>query len=554
MPVSPAHPTTVRTTVSAAALAKVGRLFNGTARDALIELLQNARRAGASRVSVDIVNDAEDVRLVVRDDGAGVADPALLFALGASGWDEAIARREDPAGMGVFSLAGRAVVIRSRARGAPAGWRVAIDPDAWESGAPLAVEHDPIAGGTEFRIAFPAGWNKDFEHVVADVARYHPLAIEFGGRELGRDEWLDGAIAIEAALGCRIGVFRERSAWGLLKQINFKGLTVMCDLPMLTEIGDRRQWTVRVDIVDAPALQLVLPARKEMVENAALAALRDACEAALYRAIAAQPEHRLAYADWRRAAELGVTLPEAAPRLRPWTGSFADMAGYRPAAAPLAGERLILVDEFDPDLSQSALRALTKGPAFGGGFAAIERRFEGYAWYDRLRRIVELEFTIDVDDRRSIYGGADARDPALVSGRVDRLTLDVIFADGDRQMIMADLLAIAPDWSGLDEAVVLIAPDAAVEVQALVELLEDACFSSSDDREADSWQTQRSSFLLNARQMAVKLLLSDDEAILDRIAQEVAAGIRWLVPAGRRVAIEIAGTDLAVRFAEPPTA
>ena len=91
-----------------------GTFGHGTARDSLVELLQNARRAGAGRVSVDIVAEAEGARLVVRDDVVGVADPALLFALGASGWDDAILVREDPAGMGVFSLAGRAV-LNSRA-------------------------------------------------------------------------------------------------------------------------------------------------------------------------------------------------------------------------------------------------------------------------------------------------------------------------------------------------------------------------------------------------------------------------------------------------------
>ena len=469
---SPTLPATVQTAVSAAALAKVGRLFNGTARDALVELLQNARRAGATRVTVDIAGEAEDARLIVRDDGAGVADPALLFALGASGWDDAIIAREDPAGMGVFSLAGRAVTIRSRARGARTGWRVVIGPDAWEAGTPLAVEPDRIAHGTEFSIAFAPGWTKDFAHVVADVARFYPLPVAFGGCELARGEWLADAVAIEAAAGCRIGVFRESSAWSQTQRINFHGLSVPCRLPMLTEVGEPRQWTVRVDIIDAPALQLVLPARKEMVENDALEALREACEIALYRAVAAHPEHHLAFTDWQRARELGVALPEAANRLSPWIGDHADSGGSRPTVAPLTGERIILVDSFDPDLSQSAFRALGDGAPLGGRLADTEARFKGYAWYDGLPHIVALDFAIEADGRRSTWGGSGELDPELADGRVDRLTLDVAFANGDHQMVPADLLVISPDWSGLDEATVLIARDAQVEVGTLIGLLE----------------------------------------------------------------------------------
>ena len=46
-------------------------------------------------------------------------------------------------------------------------------------------------------------------------------------------------------------------------------------MPSVSEVGADQCWHVRVDIVDAPALQLVLPARKEMVQNAALAELRE---------------------------------------------------------------------------------------------------------------------------------------------------------------------------------------------------------------------------------------------------------------------------------------
>src|SRR3546814_3151517 len=83
---------------------KVTRLFNNTLGDILSELIQNARRAGASAVDLKVIEADEAAFLAIVDDGAGIEDPSVILALGRSGWGDDIARREDPAGMGVFSL------------------------------------------------------------------------------------------------------------------------------------------------------------------------------------------------------------------------------------------------------------------------------------------------------------------------------------------------------------------------------------------------------------------------------------------------------------------
>jgi hypothetical protein len=61
---------------------------------------------------------------------------------------------------------------------------------------------------------------------------------------------------------------------------------VPCSQEGVSEVDGFSFWHAKVDIIDAPTLQLVLPARKEMVENEALRQLRIAMEAAIYRAIA----------------------------------------------------------------------------------------------------------------------------------------------------------------------------------------------------------------------------------------------------------------------------
>jgi len=80
------------------------------------ELLQNARRAGASRVEVTL--SAGLTTILVRDDGNGVQDWQSLITLAQSGWDEKTIQNERPFGMGLFStlFAAKEVLIRSRGK------------------------------------------------------------------------------------------------------------------------------------------------------------------------------------------------------------------------------------------------------------------------------------------------------------------------------------------------------------------------------------------------------------------------------------------------------
>ena len=106
-------------------LSKAERLFTGTLDGRIIEILQNARRAGATEVH--IINS--DGHVTVRDNGHGIADFAALLDLGKSGWDDETENAEDSAGVGVFCLAPREVCIAS------GGKKAVIQNKGW-TGAP----------------------------------------------------------------------------------------------------------------------------------------------------------------------------------------------------------------------------------------------------------------------------------------------------------------------------------------------------------------------------------------------------------------------------------
>lgn len=82
-------------------LSTIKHLFKSNA-SFLGELMQNARRAGASLVSFDF--DPEAKRLVVTDNGCGIEDFGKLIDLCTSGWNEDIQLTDNPFGMGFFSI------------------------------------------------------------------------------------------------------------------------------------------------------------------------------------------------------------------------------------------------------------------------------------------------------------------------------------------------------------------------------------------------------------------------------------------------------------------
>ncbi|WP_328276119.1 ATP-binding protein [Sphingobium sp.] len=545
-------PTAIRSQVDPAAITKVTRLFNNMLGDALSELVQNARRAGASVVDLDVIEADGSPWLLIRDDGTGIADPAIILALGRSGWDDDVARREDPAGMGVFSLAGRHVEIRSCSRATGEGWAIAIEPQDWESGASIAVPSIDHPLGTEIRVRLEDDWTNTLEAAAHGAARYCPIPIRLRGTLLPQQDWLAGAAAITEAGGVRIGLFNDTRSTRTIPRINFHGVTVPCALPSIDEKD--RHWSARVDIVDAPDLQLVLPARKEMVENEALDALRKTVRRAIYRHIQTLDSHRLGFAQWAEAAQLNIVLPEARPVLRGWTPATADLNNGQVGAGLVPAEGFVLVDSFEAPLEQCAAFALGRAGRLDGRLADPDETMAGYGWYDALRRITALRFEIERDGEQHVLDGAEL--PGLESGPVERLDLVLELTGPEAETIQVPApVAILYDegacWN-FEEATILLASADAVSPDELVELLEASCFCASDDRDADSWETQNDRFLLDAREMAMRLLLGDDAALLERLRAIIAYRAQWFVPEGRQFHAVIGRNAIDIRLEATP--
>jgi hypothetical protein len=116
-------------------------------------------------------------------------------------------------------------------------------------------------------------------------------------------------------------VFRDRHS-PHVATLNFHGVTLKHAFPVVKEVH-HTQWSVQVDVIDAPDLVLVLPARKEIYRNAALDRLVALCREAIFSVIHEEPFHRLSFENWIEASLYRDDFPQAARQLPLWYPTLA---------------------------------------------------------------------------------------------------------------------------------------------------------------------------------------------------------------------------------------
>ena len=208
-----------------------------------------------------------------------------------------------------------------------------------------------------------------------------------------------GRVHAEPWQGLALGVFRDRHRGYNDPDLNFFGLTLPVGLPTVETVHGPT-WTVRADVHDCPDLELVLPARKEAVENAFLAEMREAARIAIYRAMAADPSPRPAFKDRTRARETGIELAPPPALLRPWHPSVADVDDWRepPKLAAAGHDALVMTCDPEPPDAQALWRAAERAGIASRLFEA-DRRLQGYGWYDGLDRVTGIGIQVAADGK-----------------------------------------------------------------------------------------------------------------------------------------------------------
>ena len=567
----PALPTSIRARVHDSAIDRVSRFFNATLDDIFVELLQNARRASATRIRVSTSLLSEGRWTVtVADDGAGIADPAILLSFAESAWSTQTGSREDPAGIGFYSLARRGCAVASRPLAKIPAWSARICPDAFLGKADALVRPDdtaPSPHGTA--ISFVTDRNPDcVESTLAAATRHFPLPVLFNGRQLHFQYFLEHAVHTEAWAGLTFGVYRNQYHPYPETDVNFHGRTFKAGLPTVETITGC-VWSVRADIRACPEFELVLPARKEPVVNDFLHRMRAEAVLAIYRAIAAcETAPRLSYGHHKRAADAGIRIQQPPPALESWRPPVADIDHWHapPGWDALRPSALLMTAEPETHHGQAIWRAAERAGVSRRLFAP-DRRLEGYSWYDALPRVTD--FSIDVthggrthtviepmaDEPAPTEPSAPAA-PFKFDARPDAIAIRLHIAESAGRarhlQIPADVVFMNDEDCYVDDIDPLVTAASDIDADELAALIHRAFFTPSDDADADSHETQKSRFDEEAMRIALTLLASEDDGLKHVIAQAIWREVLWLMPRDRKVDIAIADGKVAVALGPAP--
>ena len=248
------------------ATAAAAALMRTTLPNALMELLQNARRAGARTIDVEF--DEDTIR--VRDDGHGITDPPALLEFGRSAWTPVVERNERPAGIGLDCLADRGARILSRTaagrRSAEVAWAITLRPTHFDERRPAKVERcegAPEPHGTSVAIRAEGVKRWALEHLV----RHFPVPVRINGRPVEQHPFIDEdrAVRVYDWHGLRVALFAGTPEENE-SQVSFHG--AIAHLPL---VKMRKAPWARVEVVanQRNDLQFERPGYGTLMENAA---------------------------------------------------------------------------------------------------------------------------------------------------------------------------------------------------------------------------------------------------------------------------------------------
>ena len=178
------------------------------------ELMQNARRSGATQIQINF--DPEAKTLEVIDDGCGISDFGKLLALCESGWDEEVTLTDSPFGMGLFSL--HFACARATFRSNGLKLQTCLDDIVNKRPLKATVDSDPIRRGTVLHLAdlskdllgtdnghyfgrSAAKARSRMEACIIELAMGFPIDVQFNGVSVPRPHALENLQTVLTPVG-----------------------------------------------------------------------------------------------------------------------------------------------------------------------------------------------------------------------------------------------------------------------------------------------------------------------------------------------------------------
>ena len=314
-------------------------------------------------------------------------------------------------------------------------------------------------------------------------------------------------------------------------------------------------WSVRADTNEpAPVLE---PDR-----TAERSALRNRSWQALYRAMNEDPDTAASWLDWRRATKMGIALAPPPRALLPWRAPTAqDLATDRQPVRraderrPLRPDTLLVDEGLNAIEARILIRAAAVEPqAFAERLMTPADALEGFGWYDRLPRIVQVRTRTGTrDEWEAVVDPRDPMDPtsaralATHAKRIQAvLTIHTRGKVEREETVETDLtFAAEPVARFPDETYPIVRNKTDLTARHLADLIEDTFFEPCENVEAGSTYAQRTRFADEALATAAKILCDEKEELRLRLAWRTEQNLRGLVVESARPAtirIEADGT------------
>ena len=548
---------TVRARVAQGAVQRVTSFYDASIASILGEIYQNARRSSASHVRVDI--DPVKMTATVTDDGKGIRNPEAVLSFGRSDWDGTV-EDEHPAGMGLYSLSRRGATISSRTATPDGGWRAELRPEHFRGEAPATVEPLGPSGPVGTTVTFPITKKDDAEATAHKQATYMPLNMTVCGTPVSHKRFMkvpplagiveddDLAFGIQHHKHCpdRNGPTRQDLV------INFHGHIVAdrnIDAPVVTSLDG--WWRAVVEVKRCPELELVLPAREKLIANDYVPTLLERMEDAIYEIIeqSGRPQS-LFFTHAQRAKELGHDIETRDDMLVKWACVPADPGwhGYPEtttgrippdtlivdrslnAAQRTMLDRALLCEKIDLREAGRSTDAATHNRLF-----AETHGFNGFDWYDRIPRIVDLQ--VEFEDNSAISKPAPNDTRSRLADKV-WIVLSVERSDGAGET--AETIRLETDMalncnrvaefaSGVG---LVLSRNLRTDRAGIAHAVSRALFVTSDNCDA-SWSTQEQEFS-DDLDLEMTTLLDGADAGLESAIRNALYGLPE-VPAGTNV-------------------
>ena len=513
-----------------AVLSKVSRMFDNTPQGLLLEICQNARRAGATEIKIDASKDDE---LTMTHDGAPFSydDLNALFTLGSSGWSDDDIQSEDPAGAGFFALT---MFDRVTVKSAIDGGRISVTASKdqlTEAGSKLAVEFQdkklPEGVNVVMRME---GKHGVCSAEVKHVARHFPIPIRNYNKEeqryIGVRNCREHALSraehalrtdvkhnvrfmlfdtegfnVEELPASTINIYAPRHAsWGTPRlYLNYHGHVFELDNELHTlytsvlehiSVAKYSTHAVMIFIEEGSDIRMVLPARITPIQDQAYETLKQDFLDFLIEYVNSLPGHDFPYYLYR---QLGGACKLRLEARKP------EVLKDAPKGTPVLK---------DGGMDEAVRHLMHNDP---GNVLVCKgvTQYEGYSWYEEF----------DTFDSRDLYLRVNGEkvDDCFSGGCVaDSIELVREFPDGGADMVVSNKhnTALYSEYT-LDGPELyefsfwrLKDTDPQEVVDALYGYMADV-WEPNYDNDADSSDTQRDEFETSALEQLRDLFLPD---------------------------------------------